>query len=59
MNSHLNAELMNSRLVEIERGAERYRRESNIAGNRRRFALNAVSVRRPQLRLRSAVRQTA
>ena len=59
MNSHLNAELMNSRLAEIEAGAERYRRESNIASHPRRFALNAVSIRRPQLRLRPAARHTA
>jgi hypothetical protein len=59
MNSHLNAELMNSRLVEIEAGAERFRREGNIASRPRRFALNAVSVRRPQLRLRAAARNVA
>lgn len=59
MNSHLNAELMNSRLAEIERGAERHRREGNIASNPRRFALKAVSVRRPQLRLRPTARHTA
>jgi hypothetical protein len=59
MNSHLNAELMNSRLAAIEAGAERHRREGNIASRPRRFALNAASVRRPQLRLRPAARHTA
>ena len=58
MNSHLNAELMNSRLVEIERGAERHRREGNLASHPRRFALKAVSLR-PQLRLRNPARSAA
>jgi hypothetical protein len=58
MNSHLNAELMNSRLAEIEAGAERYRREGNIASHPRRFAVKAVSLR-PMLRLRPVARHTA
>jgi hypothetical protein len=57
MNSHLNAELMNSRLAQIEAGAERHRREGNIASRPRRFAVKAVSLR-PTLRLRPA-RHTA
>jgi D-glycero-beta-D-manno-heptose 1-phosphate adenylyltransferase len=38
MNSHLHADLMHSRLAEIELGAERYRREANMASQPRRFA---------------------
>jgi hypothetical protein len=53
MNSHFHAELMNSRLAEIERGAERHRRENNVASTPRRFVRAAVS-RRPHLRLRPA-----
>jgi hypothetical protein len=55
MNSHLHAELMNSRLAEIERSAERFRSEGITHGRRRRFS-RAVGFGRPQprfLRLRT------
>jgi hypothetical protein len=55
MNSHLHADLMNSRLAEIEQSAERYRREGNIASRPRRFA-RADGSRRLQPRFRLAPR---
>ncbi|MEA2468415.1 MAG: hypothetical protein QOJ57_2541 [Thermoleophilaceae bacterium] len=55
MNSHLHADLMHSRLAEIERSAERYRREGDIASRPRRFA-RIDSFRRPSLRFRIATR---
>jgi hypothetical protein len=55
MNSHLHADLMHSRLAEIEQGAERYRRQGNIASRPRRFA-RTESSRRPQLRFRLSPR---
>jgi hypothetical protein len=52
MNSHLHSDLMNSRLAEIEQGAERYRREANIASRPRRFARTQGSRRtQPLFRL--------
>jgi hypothetical protein len=55
MNSHLHADMMHSRLAELEQGAERYRREGNIASRPRRFA-RTDSSRRPALRFRLATR---
>jgi hypothetical protein len=55
MNSHLHADLMHSRLAEIEQSAERYRREGDIASRPRRFA-RAGGSRRPQLRFGLATR---
>jgi hypothetical protein len=55
MNSHLHADLMNSRLAEIERGAEQYRRESGYPSRARRIARMAKN-RRPALKLRAATR---
>jgi hypothetical protein len=55
MNSHLHADLMHSRLAEIERSAEQYRTEG-IASTRRRRFQRTDSSRRPQLRFRLAPR---
>ena len=38
MNSHLYAQLMNTRVVEIERAAERHRIETTGSSRTRRFA---------------------
>jgi hypothetical protein len=55
MNSHFHAEMMHSRLREIEQSAERYRREGISTSRSRRF-VRTVGSRRPLLRLRPAPR---
>jgi len=55
MNSHLHADLMHSRLAQIELSAERNRREGNIASRPRRFQ-RAEGSRRPAIRFRLAPR---
>ena len=43
MNSHLYAQLMNTRVVEIERAAERHRIETTGSSRTRRFARSVSS----------------
>jgi hypothetical protein len=56
MNSHLHAALAQSRLAEIEQGAERHRREAGYPSRARRIA-RIARTRRPQLSFRPAHRQ--
>lgn len=55
MNPHLHSQLIQTRLAQLERGAERHRREAIVPNRTRRFARS----RRPQLlfaRLRPSLR---
>lgn len=55
MNPHLTAELMNTRLAELQTGAERHRRESSYSARAGRIA-RTVRTRRPAFSLRPAAR---
>jgi hypothetical protein len=55
MNPHLHSQLIQTRLAQLERGAERHRREAIVPTRTRRFARS----RRPQVlfaRLRPSLR---